>query len=227
MRGYAICTEPRSGSVFLCRLLTSTGLLGRPTEYFNVDAVQTALGITGYPHDPEAQLAAIPVLGATDNGVYGLKIFSSQFDDVRATRWAERLPQLSFIHLERADLLGQAISLVRASQTQQWTSFRPALGEATYDRALINDTLIGLARAQTRWAYYFARNGLSVLTLVYEEVVRDPQATAEAVGQLVGLPEAPRVDMAGIGNLSIQRDALSETWRARFIAESRELGVFH
>ena len=226
MRGYAICTEPRSGSVFLCRLLISTGVLGWPTEYFNAAAVRTARGLADYPLDPEAQLAAIPTLGATDNGVYGVKISSEQFDAVKATRWAERLPSLAFIYLERFDLLGQAISHVRAIQTQQWVSFRPARAEPLYDRDRINNELLRLARAQARWRYYLARNRLPALHLVYEQVVARPQETVAAVGRLLSLEETPQVDMAGIGDLAIQRDAISQDWRARFIAETGDLATF-
>ncbi len=226
MKGYAICTERRSGSIFLCRLLTSTGVLGRPTEYFDAVTVRNARGIADYPTDPEAQLALIPTLGASANGVYGLKLFSAQFDAVKATRWAQRLPSLSFVHLERHDLLGQAISQVRAAQTWQWVSSLPALAEPVYDRALIDKALAGLLNAQARWRYYFARNGLPVLSLVYEQVMRSPQQTAEAVGRLIGLAETPKVDLDQIGDLRIQRDALSQDWRARFIAELRDLGAF-
>ena len=84
-----------------------------------------------------------------------------------------------------------------------------------------------LVRAQIRWRYYFARNGLPVLNLVYEQVMQFPQETVEAVGRLIGLSETPRVDMEQIADLRIQRDALSDAWRARFIAESRDLDAFY
>ena len=86
-------------------------------------------------------------IGSTPNGVYGLKVFSQHFDLVKATRWAERLPSLAFIHLERRDLLGQALSHARAVQTQQWVSSHAAKAEAAYDRDLINNALV---RAATR-----------------------------------------------------------------------------
>lgn len=226
MRGYAICTEPRSGSTFLSRLLTSTGVLGRPTEYFNVQTIRNWRGVPDYPDDPELQLAAIPRLGATPNGVYGLKVFSAEFDAVKSIRWPERLPGLSFIHLERHDLLGQAISHVRALQTQQWVARREPQGEAVYDARRINAELVRLSRAHTRWRYWFARNGLPVLSLVYEQVMRAPQGAVEAVGRLVGLTEVPRFDPEQVRGLEIQRDALSEEWRARFVAEARDLGAF-
>ena len=112
IRGYAICTVPRSGSNFLCQLLTSTGRLGRPLEWFNGPARRT-LDHPGYPDDPEAQIAAILDLGRTANGVYGVKLFPNQFAEVEHTRWTERLPNLQYIHLRRNDLLASALSWAR------------------------------------------------------------------------------------------------------------------
>jgi len=226
MRGYAICTERRSGSVFLCRLLRSTGVLGLPNEFFDANTIRGGGELPDYPTDPEAQVGQIPTVAATPNGVYGLKLFSHEFDLTKSTRWTERLPGLSFIYLERRDLLGQALSHVRAQQTQQWVSFRPAQAEPVYDAARINEVLALLARAQARWRYYFARNGIPVLHLVYEHIVQAPQETVEAVGRLIGLSETPKVDLDQLGDLAIQRDALSEEWRARFVAEARDLSLF-
>jgi LPS sulfotransferase NodH len=226
VRGYAICTEPRTGSIFLCKILESTGVLGRPHEYFDPAVPRNVLGIADYPIDPEEQVQLIPRLSATQNGVYGLKIFTRHFDYVQSTRWAERLPSLYFIHLERVDVLGQSISHLRASQTQQWTSGRAPQGEPTYDRAQINNEMIRILNAQNRWRYYLARNGAPYLHLLYENIVRFPQETAEAVGRLIGLAEQPRVDLDKV-DINIQRDALSDEWRKQFIAESRNLGVFH
>jgi len=227
MKGYAICTERRSGSVLLCRLLASTGVLGRPTEYFDANTVRNGRGIADYPTDPEAQIGLIPTVGASANGVYGLKLFGAHVDAIKPIRWAGRLPSLSFVYLERHDILGQAISQVRALQTQQWTSSLPAVAEPVYDRERIDKTLVRPLNARARWRYFFVRNGLTVLNLVYEDIVRFPQQTAESVARLIGLDETPKVDLNQIGDLKVQRDALSQQWRARFIAESRDLGAFH
>jgi len=43
---YLVCSTPRSGSTLLCELLKSTGVAGRPDEYFE------DLQATGRPHQP-------------------------------------------------------------------------------------------------------------------------------------------------------------------------------
>jgi len=217
LRGYAICTTPRSGSNFLCTLLEGTGRLGHPVEYFNARA-RRRRGLADYPEDPELQLNKVLDLGVTPNGVYGLKIFAFQFDEVKATRWSEVLPNLSFVHLERDDLLGQAISMVRAAQTDQWRSDEPISGEAHYDPAAIGKALRAAAMDQARWRFWFARTGIEPVRLRYEEIIDDPQPAVDAIAALVDVA-APLSVRAGDAPVSVQRDALSEQWRARFIRE--------
>jgi LPS sulfotransferase NodH len=222
-RGYVICTAARSGSNFLAQLLTSSGELGRPLEYFNGPA-RRALDHPDYPDDPEAQLLAIPKLGATANGVYGFKLFMTQFEDVAHTRWALRLPNLSFLHLERRDVLGQAISFARAIQTGQYRSTSPRNGQAIYDGLSIARCLSTVITHQARWRAYFAINGLNPQILVYEDVVADPNAAVATVGRLMNLPSTPRADQALV-DLQVQRDAESDEWRARFLAEHGDVTV--
>src|SRR6202011_3239873 len=75
LRGYAICTVARSGSNWLCRLLSSTDVLGKPMEYFNGRGLRLFTD-PAYPDDPAEQLARVLSAGATPNGVYGLKVFA-------------------------------------------------------------------------------------------------------------------------------------------------------
>jgi LPS sulfotransferase NodH len=234
-RGYAVCTEPRSGSNYFCEILASTGVLGKPLEYFNAHSLRTQFGVTDYPADPELQLAALRRLAATPNGVYGLKLFAQFFDSSIATGWPERLPNLHFIHLVRHDILGQAISLVRANQTQKWRGPEenaqdpPAHASDAvplkYDFRAINFAVKHLMHCQNRWRYYFACNKVPVLHLSYEQVCEDPQGTVEQVGQLIGLETIPRVDRAEI-RITVQRDALTQEWRDRYQEEAGALTVF-
>ncbi len=218
-RGYAVCTLQRSGSNLLCQLLASTGVLGVPREYFNTAGCRMN-GLRDYPDDPGEQLDCVRRLGATPNGVYGLKVFPWQFDRAAANGWAARLPNLTFIALRREDLLGQAISLARARQTGQWRSTTPAEGDASFDPQLISACLLYLAHGEARWRAFFARNDMAVLRLVYETFIQDPQATVDEVAARVGV-DAAKVDASKL-TMSRQRDEQSSQWRERFLREAAD-----
>jgi LPS sulfotransferase NodH len=216
LRGYAVCSTARSGSTYLCTLLESTGRLGHAVEYFNARARRMA-GLTDYPDDPQLQLAKVLELGSTPNGVYGLKIFADQAELIRETRWAAVLPNLAFVYLERGDLLGQAISQVRAAQTDQWRHDMPVCAEPRYDAAAITRALRNTAKDQARWNFWFARTGIEPLRLRYEDIIANPQSAVDGVAALVGVERlAVRAEDATV---RVQRDALSEAWRARYLQE--------
>jgi LPS sulfotransferase NodH len=217
LRGYVICSEHRSGSTLLCHWLKSTGRLGNPREFLSDNVLSKRL-----ERNPQL-LETLLHEAMTPNGVYGWKVFSQQFDVSSKAQWAERLPNLRFIHLERRDLLGQAISLVRALQTKQFMAHQPALGEPRYDRRAIARHVAFLADAQARWRRFFARNGIKPLSIVYEEMLGDPAATVEAVAELVDIAK-PLDFTPAMGELNIQRDELSHEWRARFVRDMKDLG---
>jgi len=219
LRGYAICTTGRTGSNWLCALLSSTGALGRPREYFNCEA-RRQFDDPDYPAEPVEQFDRILSMGATPNGIYGLKVFPPQLDAVTPTcAWSELLPNLGFVWLQRRDLLGQAISSARASQTGQFRSSIRATASPRYDADLIRHLLAAVVKDQARWAFFFARTGIAPLTLHYEEIVADPQASVDRIAALVGLGEAAPI-RPELVEFRMQRDAISEEWRERFLREN-------
>jgi LPS sulfotransferase NodH len=225
MRGYAICTSQRSGSSYLCQILRSTGVLGSPREYFDAGARRLA-GLEPHDTDPEAQFASIQREGATPNGVYGLKLFPTQFDWAAPTRWAARLPNLGFLFLRRRDLLGQALSQARAWQTLQWTSSHEAVKEPAYDPRLIQERLLEIVRHNARWDFYFGRNDVQPLCLCYEDVAADPAAAAAHVATWLGVEQPAVPDLSAV-TLQIQRDDTNADWRRRYLAAAAVLSVMH
>jgi len=221
-RGYAICTSGRSGSNLLCQYLASTGLLGRPREYFNAPG-RRMFDDPDYPDGREKQIEQVLTTGATANGIYGIKMFPEYIDAVaEALPWTQRLPNLRFVLLRRHDLLGQAISFVRGLQTSQWRSTVPAQDTPSYDGDLIYERLRGIVRDYARWELFFARNGIAPARVAYETLVDDPQGCVDQVAGMFGLAGRTPIDRTQI-TLQVQRDALTEEWRARFLAERRDL----
>lgn len=222
-RGYAICTQPRSGSNLFCQYLSSTDQLGYPLEYFNGPG-RRALGLPDFPDAPELQIDAILKMGATPNGVYAVKLFASQFATFsRQVRWMDRLPDLHFVYLSRDDLLGQAISWARALQTAQFRSTQAAKRVAVYDADLIRSLLMTIVRERAQWEAFFARTGIKPLRISYEGFLEDRSRHVDLVADLMGV-ENPVVDPRRI-DLVIQRDAVTEEWQARFRTENGDPNV--
>jgi LPS sulfotransferase NodH len=216
-RGYAICSEPRSGTTYLTRLLASTGVLGQPREFFKHD---NFVGRTIPGFGPALMVDTVLKHGATPNGVYAVKVFTDVFENP-AEPWCERLPNLRFVHVERLDILGQAISWAKAIQTGQYLSTEAIVGQPRYDGATIAYFMVQAARRQARWRLFFARNGIAPLRLTYEDLIRDPLDAVAQVGRLVDVAD-PRVDPSLV-DTTVQRDGLSDEWRARFIRENGDL----
>jgi LPS sulfotransferase NodH len=215
-RGYVICSEHRSGSTLLCEYLRSTGSLGNPDEFFRFTEDSIRL-----ERDPDL-LAQIVKTASTPNGIYGLKVFSQQFDSTMKARWVERLPELRFIHLEREDLLGQAISLVKARQTQQFTADELAVRQPAYDKKALDRALHRISEGQMRWRRYFARNGIEPLRLTYEDLIAAPVQAVAGVVKLLGLPSDICISPKDPG-LRVQRDSSSDLWRQAYLNEARDL----
>ncbi len=125
---YVVCATPRSGSTLLCELLKSTGVAGRPEEYFE------ARPQTGLPPHPGDYLEGLPrtgagirddetppsapeysslvglssyrehlqrtfALGTTDNGVFATKLMWRNLADVHVL--ASPLPEYRGLSIER------------------------------------------------------------------------------------------------------------------------------
>jgi LPS sulfotransferase NodH len=218
LRGYAICTSPRTGSNWLCYLLSSTGQLGHPREYFNCEA-RRQLDDPDYPAEPAEQFGRILTVGATPNGVYALKVFPEQHDAIApACAWTKLLPNLKFVWLQRRDILGQALSAARVIQTGQYRSTVSATAQPNYDANLIRGRLIAAVKDQARWSLFFARTGIVPLPVDYEDILANPQRIIDRIADFVRSSQRAIIRPELI-ELRKQRDAVTEEWRTRFLRE--------
>jgi LPS sulfotransferase NodH len=219
--GYAICTAPRSGSNVLCQWLSSTGVLGRPLEYFNTPG-RRALDDPHYPDDKREQIAWILAKGATANGIYGVKLFSVDSHLVSPVAGVSpSLPVHAYIYLERADRLGQAISWTRALQTQQYRSTQPVQGPIRYDASAIRARLEAINLEYANWSDFFKQHDLRPLRLTYEDATKSPQLAVNEVAAFLRVKQRALIDVDQV-TLRMQRDATTTQWRERFTQECED-----
>jgi LPS sulfotransferase NodH len=221
---YMICSQPRSGSSLLCELLANTLHAGMPAEYLRPDRM-TMLKRRWGVETLDEYLRELAERKTSPNGVFGLKAHWGQFERIQANPgqaavFAERIPDVRYIHVLREDHLRQAVSLVRALQTGSWSTLTgPAAASAVFDREDIARKIARIQHEEAAWGRFFERAGIASHRVAYEELANAPEQTARGVLEFLGveLPASFRFDPP---LMQKQSDELSEEWVARYLAET-------
>jgi LPS sulfotransferase NodH len=154
----------------------------------------------------------------TSNGVFGLKIHWSTYaraSDLHGFSF-EMLPQpITYIHIQRDDLVAQAVSSVKAKQSGVYAqSGRPARLSSPVH---FDDDALVVAFHQARdgarnWSDFFARSGITPIQVTYERLDADYEGTVSRVLSELGFTDVPVPPATHIR----QADEINEAWAARF-----------
>jgi LPS sulfotransferase NodH len=219
---------PRSGGGLLAGLLASTGVAGRPEEYFwrnDVPAWRDRWRLS----DHDDYVARVLEEGTTPNGVFGARIMWTYLGDAvtllagAPTRTPPHevlkavFPGLRFIYLSRVDRIAQAVSWAKAIQTNEWFrgDARKRRGKPRYDRDLIQHLEEELEQADIRWRRFFDSASAEPLSLTYERTAAEPELTARTV--LSFLDVDPSVPLET--RTRRQSDATNRVWIERYRRE--------
>ena len=247
-QSYVICTAPRSGSTLLCRLLTATGIAGRPESWFHEPSVVAwvdAYGLTPDRASPEQMVLADVFRAATAWGsegsdMFGLRLQRHSFDFFLqklavlypglgndAERFRAAFGRTLFLYLRRCDKIGQAISYVKASQSGLWHRAPDGteIERLSPPRAPVYDADAILAQYRAMvgydadWERWFAAEGIEPMRQTYEDLSANPVGALRCVLDRLGLdPAAADGVTPGTARLA---DEISLDWAARFRAEHR------
>ena len=222
-RSLLICFVPRSGSWFLSGLLASTGVLGRPEEFFWAPNDQVA----------SPDLGDVLRRGSTPNGVFGCKFQLGQWNELlgRARRakpgsadgeLVERMfPNPLYVRLRREDPIAQAVSWSRAIQTGRWSTADDGSRRPRYDRAEIAGLLELIRWESDDWDTRLAAEGIEPHEVTYEQLLADPRAAVEAIGRAAGIAVPADVELRAYPGRERQADELNGDWIRRFREEVR------
>lgn len=242
-RSLLLCTSPRSGSTLMCDLLAGTGVLGSPATVFAAKYMSEYAQEYGLPEavqaDPQghfpAYLEGVIQAGSSSNGRFSTRVQGWAFPELQQwlgelhpeqTRDAERFkaafgPSL-YLHLTRRDKLAQAISYTMAEFKGIW--HRHADGSIRegeiidtappYDAMRIRSNLDALSAQDDTWRAWFEAEGITPLTVTYEDLAENPRAALARVltacGEDAALAEQVEVKTTKLA------DAVSQDWAERF-----------
>lgn len=244
-KAYILCTAPRSGSTLLCRMLTETGVAGRPASYFHEPCVADwAARLDLAPgNDADDRALQVSVLRAAQDkgrngaGPFGLRLqrhsfpyFMERLEDIfpdertDTERLRRAFGATAFIYLTRADKVEQAVSYAKARQSGLWhvapdgteqERLAPR-AEPVYDAAEIAEQVETFAQYDRDWESWFAGQGLEPLRIGYEDLSADPQQMLRRTLEVLGLDGRAADGIGpGVGKLA---DDVSRDWVARFKA---------
>lgn len=230
---YILCSTPRTGSTFLCELLSSTGVAGKPHSYFrSQDLAGWAAKFDSLtPHgkvDFVRFVHATRTFTATLNGVLGIRVMWGTLDEILdrlRVHFASKddIPilqsafgRIRFIYLYRSDLISQAISLYRAEQTDYWHSTQRKLHATTpeYDFHEINQRYESIWRDNQAWKRWFENSGVRPYSVSYESLDSDPEETTVSILRFLEL-DVP-ITRISAPNQRLADETTIE-WRERFV----------
>lgn len=151
------------------------------------------------------------------NGVFSLKIHWRTYS-MMSQRFGfdfNMLPQpIQWVHLERTDVVAQAVSFVKAQQTGVFgvRGPTPTATPATYDDDVLVGAFVKMVAGRDGWRAFMPDRGIDAINVGYEELRDNYAATVGRVAASLGWP----LDRVPDPQLQRQADALNEQWANRF-----------
>jgi LPS sulfotransferase NodH len=238
-RSYRIWFTQRSGSTFLCELLSATGVAGKPGEHFNLmdkSSLCEKYEVNTY-RDLKTQLWET---GSTANGVFGIKhskhntAYYQLLEEIRGLRqienkaaideaaiWGDLFPNCRHIYLTRRNKVRQAVSWWKAINDQVWhlregETHQNEAGfyEKKYDFDALSHLFKETFLKECAIEDYFTKYHIAPLTIVYEDFVKDITGTIKSILNYLEL-DADSFDLSE-NYLRKTSSARSEQWVQRF-----------
>lgn len=247
-RTIVIATHPRSGSTLLGEALHAAGDLGCPLEYLHA-GFRPGFAARWKAHDLDVYVAALHRHRTSPGGILGIKLFwrdvretvrerlglptvdAGAAEDIEADPATfavlrDLLPNPTFVHLVRRDRVRAAVSAYVAMTTGVFRALdAPTLAQTRADVPYDYDAILGclgaLDRSDARWRAFFAANGITPVSVDYEQLVARFDDTIGRLLDELGHPRASTVSRTP--RLTRQSADVSERLVLRFIQDDARL----
>ena len=171
-------------------------------------------------------LRAIARVNTTPNGVFGMKMHWNQYQRHMLSQgldvhfWGA---PVGWVRITRRDEIRQAISFVRAAQTESWNSNMDAKREPHYDAEAIRAALDRIEHENACWTTYFERIKVIPLHITFEELTDDTTNTIRRVMERIGVT----IEDVPATRTRPQSDGINSEWARRFVEEHPHLAHRH
>jgi LPS sulfotransferase NodH len=176
-RLYCIAFTPRSGSTWLGDLLTKSGIVGIPQEWFNPDLAKTRAQQSGSTNLQGYYSYLKRVMRTKE--VFGLEMTWPQLDIVLQSEGAIQFEDIqSWFFLRRKDFVAQAVSLYKAEMTGRFHSIQDIKPTAPveYNAQRISKNVQRIMAHEFAYSLFFQRRKIAPVELWHEELIALPPA---------------------------------------------------
>ncbi|MCA0998649.1 Stf0 family sulfotransferase [Alloyangia pacifica] len=210
----------RSGSNLLVDYIRQAGKANGGGEYLNGGVLETMQAQHGFKRFPD-YLRHLHTSHCVPEQSLMLKASWDQLAMLVRLNIPAMFPSVTVLHVQRGDLLAQAVSYSIALQTGQWSSRQDESEvEPVFDPDEILRSIESFQKANLLIDLICRTHGFPCFAVTYEQDTRKP----EAVGQILH-----RAGLAASGwqpgppRLAQQRDARNAAFEARFLEEVRKV----
>jgi trehalose 2-sulfotransferase len=231
-RTFLLASVPRAGSTYFSHALWRTGCLGAPLEYLNFEPAGPYGFAANSPSVQQQLWQSVLRRRCSPNGVFGLKVFPVQLEQLNHDNPALLDEVLSvmlpadrerrIIYLRRRDRVAQTVSYARASLSGIWRKEQESVGAPAvdYSQEALESAERGIAFQEEVWARMFSDLQIEPLELWHEDVLADPFAAARHVADYVGV-EIDAAAAVEVPEIRKQSEGDAPAWVERY-ASSRQ-----
>jgi trehalose 2-sulfotransferase len=234
---YTIWFSQRTGSTLLGAALESTGIAGKPREWFNCKPDL----LDDFHQTNHAELEEyVRGLGCTNNGVFGIRHsfhephFGQLIETLRKfpscppaetnrTRiWEQVFPNHHHIFMTRRNKLRLAVSWWKAIQSREWHLSVDELSKPidlsnAYSYDAINHLYNECSMREAGIQEFFAEGGIVPLNIFYEDFIQQYEQTIRTILNYLELdPQSATIAPPALAKTA---DDVSEEWVQRFREE--------
>ena len=228
---YFMHVIPRSGSTFLTELCSKTDTLATPQEWFNLSFLQSEKNSLNCPPPRALSISDInkyiEYISNTHSSLsktvglqfshYQLKVFLEHCED-------KKLPQISkHMIIRRKNILAQAISLYRSSESNFWHNYqqgevRENYKNITFDSVKILERLDFLVKEEIKTINYLNSKNLKYLTVFYEDLSDDPISTLDKISMYIN-GSKPNIQNIHLESLTVKKiaDVKNSQWEQEIL----------
>ena len=214
-----ICFSNRCGSNYLAELLEATGELPPATEGFNHPTVTSAAKqhqLTSF-----ADYCKHFATHAAKKRRFACKVSAAQLFTLAQLGYLGTIfPRPHFIHIQRYDVIAQAISFLLAKSTRAFASYHaPQVAESdvAFDGDKLTIMIGNFDRSNATLRDFLLMNRLEHLPVLYEHLAAHPHVVLKHIFDWIGLDE-PVLRRTRLRH-ERQVSSVKDEWYARYVAE--------